>query len=219
MFSFTLKTVTSCAVLFGGCLQLQGVPVEASQQAATIRHIAVTGDHRDLRVEITASAPITPQIQSAADPDRLIVDIPQARPSSDLHTIAVNRGKVRDIRVGLLSANPPVARVVLDLTAPTTQYKVSPSDNAIAIKLGNESRKSVSELRPEPTPIVLAANTPVDARPVDTASVVATPPPDPSSQRSRAHWILPILLMITVAAMLVITVVARIQNKRFPRGI
>ena len=92
MFSVTLKTLAGCAVLFAGCLQLQGIPVEAGQQAATISHIAVTNDHHDLRVDITATAAITPLIQTATDPDRLIVDIPEALPSTGLHKILVNRG-------------------------------------------------------------------------------------------------------------------------------
>ena len=219
MFSVTLKTLAGCVVLFAGCLQLQGIPVEAGQQAATVSHIAVTDDHHDLRVEITATAAITPLIQTATDPDRLIVDIPEARPSADLRDIVVNRGKVRVIRVGLISTNPPISRVVLDLTGPTTHYKVSPLDNTIAIKLSNESRKSGSESRSAPVPVALTTEPTVEARPVDTTSVVATPPPDPSSERSRARWILPILLMVTVASMLVIALVVHIQNKRVRRGL
>jgi N-acetylmuramoyl-L-alanine amidase len=219
MFSVTLKALAGCAVLFGSCLQLQGVLVEAGQQAATIRHIAVTGDHDDLRIEITATAPITPLIQTVTDPDRLIVDIPEARPSADLHKIVVNRGKVRDIRIGLRSANPPIARVVLDLTAPTTQYKVSRLDNSIAIKLSNEFPESGSESRSAPEPVAPTTKPAVEARPVDATPVVATPPPDSSSERGRAHWILPILLMVTVAAMLVIALVVHIQNRRVRRGL
>lgn len=219
MFSVTLKTLAGCAVLFGGCLQPQGILVEAGQQVATIRHIAVTGDHDDLRVEITATAPITPLIQTVTDPDRLIVDIPEARPSADLHKIVVNRGKVRDIRVGLRSANPPIARVVLDLTASTTQYEVSSSNNTIAIKLGNEFPKSGSESRSAPEPVAPTTKPAAEPRPLEATSVVATPPPDSSSERNRAHWILPILLMVTVAAMLVIALVVHIQNKRVRRGL
>ena len=218
MFSVTLKTLAGCAVLFGGCLQLQGILVEGGQQAATIRHIAVTGDHDDLRIEITATAPITPLIQTVTDPDRLIVDIPAARPSSDLHKIVVNRGKVRDIRVGLIGVNPPIARVVLDLTAPTTQYEVLPQGNTIAIKLGDESGKSVSESKSVRAPIAPTTKPAVEARTVDTTPVVETPPPDPSPERSRTRWILPILVMVTVAAMLVTALVVRIQNWRLRRG-
>ena len=153
------------------------------------------------------------------DPDRLIVDIPGALPSSALHKILVNRGKLRDIRVGLLSANPRIVRVVLDLMAPTTQYRVSPVGNTIVIKLGSESGKLGKEPEPGPAPIAPTTNTPMDRRPTETTSVVTTPLPVQSSQPSRAHWILPILVTGTVLAMLVIAVVAHLQNKGGSRGL
>jgi hypothetical protein len=211
MFSLAFKTLVLCAVLFGRCLQLKGIPVQAGDQAVTISRISVTGDDHDLGVEITVTGPITPRIQTVTEPDRLIVDIPGALPSSALHKILVNRGNLRDIRVGLLSANPSIARVVLDLMAPTTQYRVSPLGNTIVIKLGKESG-------PGPAAIVPTTNPPIDAKPAKTTSVDATPLPAQPSERSRARWILPILVMTTVVAMLVLTLVVHIQNKRRGRG-
>jgi AMIN domain-containing protein len=219
MFSLILKTLAVCAGLCGGCLQLQGILVQTGQRAATISHIDVTGDNHDLGVEITATSPITPRVQTVTDTDRLIVDIPEALPSSALHKILVNRGKLRDIRVGLLSANPRIARVVLDLMAPTTQYRVSPVGNTIVIKLSIESGELAKEPEPGPAPIAPTTNTPMDSRPTETTSLVTTPPPVQSLQPSRARWILPILVMGTVLAMLVIAVVAHLQNKRGSRGL
>ena len=119
MFSFMLGTLAICGVTFGGCVQ----PVQAGQQTAVVRHITVTGDDHDLGVEITATRPIIPRTQTVTDPDRLIVDLPEARPGAGLQKILVNRGELKNVRVGLLSANPPITRVVLDLTAPT-DYRV-----------------------------------------------------------------------------------------------
>lgn len=215
MFGLALKMQAICVVLFGACLPLTG---QDGQQVATISHITVNGDDHDLGVEITATAPITPLIQTTTDPDRLIVDIPEALPSSGLHRIPVNRRKVRDIRVGLFRANPPIARVVLDLAARTTRYTVSPLGNTIVIKLGNESRKSGGS-KSAPAPTATTVNPSEDARPGEPPSVVASTPPDQSSAPSRARWILPILFMVTIAAMLVSALVAHIQNKRTRRGI
>lgn len=216
MFSLALKMLAVCAVLFGACLQLTG---QGGQQVATIRRITVSGDHHDPGVEIIATAPITPLIQTATDPDRLIIDIPEALPSSGLQKIRVNGGKVRDIRVRLLSANPPITRVVLDLVGRAAQYAVSPLGNRIVIKIGNESSKSDSESDSASARIAPPTTLPVDARRVETTSVVAAPPPDQPTAPSRARWILPILFMVTVVAMLVIALVAHIQNKRARRGL
>ena len=91
-----------CAVLLGGCLQVNGIPVQAGSQVAIIRHITVTGGDHDLDVEITATAPITALTQTVTDPDRLIVDVPEALPSEGLQKVIVNRGNLKDIASAFL---------------------------------------------------------------------------------------------------------------------
>lgn len=201
-----LETLAVCAVICGGGLQL----VQAGQQAATVRHITVIGDDHDLGVEITATKPITPRTQTVTDPDRLIVDLPEARPDAGLQKVAINRGKLRDVRIGLLSANPPITRVVMDLAAPT-EYRVSPLANTIVIKLGNESAA-------EPAPLVATNNPPAVPRPAETTSALPMPPPEQPTQRSWAHWIMPILVTTSVVAMLVTAFIVHIQNRRSRRG-
>jgi hypothetical protein len=186
------------------------VAVQAGQQVATIRHITVSGDDHDLDVEISATIPVTPLTQTVTDPDRLIVDLPEARPAAGLQKILISRGNLRGVRVGLLKSNPPITRVVLDLTAPTA-YRVSPLANTIVVKLRNKSG-------PESAPIAPTTRL-EDVKPAENTSVVPTPPQGQSSERSRARWILPILVVGTVFAMLVIAVVAHLQNKRGSRGL
>jgi hypothetical protein len=200
-----------CAVLLACRLQLSGIPVQAGKQVATIRHIAVTGGDHDLNVEITATVPITARTQTVTDPDRLIVDLPEALPSAGLHKIFVNRGKLMDIRVGLLSANPRITRVVLDLASPT-QYRVLPIGNTIVVKLSGESG-------PRNAPVAATTMPPAETVPAQTTSVVAIPPPARSPEPNRARWILPILVTAAVLAMLTIAAVNHIQNKRASRGL
>jgi hypothetical protein len=74
-------------------------------------------------------------------PDRLVIDFPNSVPGANLHNLIVNRGAVTDIRVGLLSARPPVTRVVLDLRSPQP-YQLLPSGNRLIVKLnagGNQT--------------------------------------------------------------------------------
>jgi AMIN domain len=173
-----LKTVVISAVLLGGCLQLNAVPVPDSKPTATIRRIAVTGGDHDLEVEITASGPIAFQTQTVTGPDRLIVDFPEALPSGELHKLFVNRGNLRDVRVGLYSANPLVTRIVLDLKSPS-QYRVLPFGNTILLKLG------AGEAGPAPAQVKVATSRPAEARPAKTASVVAKPLQDRSPEVIR----------------------------------
>lgn len=206
-----LGTLAICGVTFGGGVQ----PVQAGQQTAVIRHITVTGDDHDLGVEITATRPIIPRTQTVTDPDRLIVDLPEARPGAGLQKILVNRGELKNVRVGLLSANPPITRVVLDLTAPT-DYRVSPQANTIVVKLGSESGPAAAPIAPPTSPTADAP--PADATPAETTSQVSTPPPPQSSEPRPLHWIMPILVVMAVMAMLVTAVVVHLQNKRTGRG-
>ena len=205
VFSLVLGTLAVCAVL-ASVQSAQG-----GQQTATVRHIAVTGNDHDPGIEIRATGPIIPRTQTVTGPDRLIVDLPESRPAAGLKTIPINRGKLKDVRVGLLSANPPTTRVVLDLTAPT-QYSVSPLANTIVVEL---------EENPEPAaaPVASATDSSADTRQPETTSAVPTPPPPQPSESSRVRWIMPILVVTTIMAMLVIAVVAHLQNRRTGRGL
>jgi hypothetical protein len=204
---FGLETLIIWAVLFGADVRV----VQAGQQAATVRQIAVTGDDHDLDVEITANKPVRPNTQFVTDPDRLIVDLPEARPDAGLRKIAIHRGKLRDIRVGLLSANPPITRVVLDLTSPP-EFRISQLANAVTVKLGSEAARV-------PAPAAATSNPPAMLRPAATTPAVVIAPVEPSSERSWARWIMPILVTTSVLAMLVTALVVNIQNRRNRRGI
>jgi len=216
MFLLASKTLTICAVLFAGFSQLNG----QVQQAATLRDITVSGNDHDLAVEITATAHLIPRIEIATDPDRLIVDLPEVLPKAGLDKILVNRRKLRDIRIGLFSANPRITRVVLDLSPPITPYRLLPMGNMLVVKLGDDSGAG-------PAPRTATAKLPVDTKSATSSSTDTTnppaqspiPPPPQSPEHSRARWILPILVTTTILAMLVIALVAHIQNKHAGRGL
>ena len=205
--SLVLATLAACAVLFGGEVHL----VQAGQQAATIRDIHVTGGDQDLKVEISATRPVTPRTQTVTGPDRLIVDLPEARPDAGLQKILINRGKLRDVRVALLSANPPTTRVVLDLVSPI-EYGVSPLANRIIVKLGKESGTASAAVVP-------TTNAPAALKTTETTAALPGPPMGQPPARSWARWIMPILVMMTILAMLVTALVAHIQNRQGRRGL
>jgi hypothetical protein len=205
-----LKTLIGFVLLYGSCLQLGGIVV----QAPTLSNITVTGGQHSVRVAITATAPIIPHIETVTEPDRLIVDLPDVLPREGLRKILVNRGKLKDIRVGLLSTDPRITRVVLDLFEPI-QYRLRPFRNSIVVHLGELAGF-------QPAPIEATTELPGETRSGETLPMVVTPPPAAqffTPKPSRARWILPILTMSTVFAMLVIAFVSHIQNKRMRRGL
>jgi len=206
-FHFALTMVAVLSVLFGADVQR----VHAAQQTATVRSIAVTGSDRDIAVQITASKPVTPRTQFVTGPDRLIVDLPETRPEAGLRKMLIQRGKLRDVRVGLLSANPPVTRVVLDLVAPP-EFRVLPLANAVVVKLAEASGV-------ESAAFTTTSNPPAAVTPAATTSAVAITPQEETSGHSWARWIMPILVTTTVLTMLIISLVVHIQNRQHRRGL
>jgi hypothetical protein len=111
----------------------------AAQKDATIEHVVVRGTPDAMEVEIqTSGAPVSPNTQVVTGPDRIVVDFPGAHPSAQLRALTVNRGALKSIRSGLFFNNPPITRIVLDLSE-AQQYHISTDGNAVVVKLGAAS--------------------------------------------------------------------------------
>jgi AMIN domain len=124
--------------------------------------------HKDgVTLEIAAKGPITPKISVVPNPDRLVIDIPDATPGPDLHPFVIGHWGVKNVRPGLLSSKPCVTRIVVDLDA-VLPYQISTSDNGVIVQLGGSSL----------LPSAFPRETQVAARPQESAS---TPVPVPSS--------------------------------------
>lgn len=106
-----------------------------AQNPARVQHVVVLGSGSAIEVEIQASGTVVPQSQMIAGPDRIIVDFPGALPATGLRTMKVNRGALKTIRAGLFSANPPVTRVVLDLSE-AQSYQIFSVRNTVMLKVG-----------------------------------------------------------------------------------
>jgi AMIN domain len=159
-------------------LYLPAVAQAAAPALTTIRSINVLNRGNNFELEIEASQPIVPQTQVITGPDRLVIDIPHAVPGRGLHSVAVNSGQVKRIRVGLFESNPPIARVVVDLKSPRP-YQVFPSGRSVIVKItGNGGQTAAS-----PTPAVTRTAAAIPAPPVaPVPTVVAPPPPPPPPQ-------------------------------------
>ncbi len=104
---------------------------------ACVQHVVVRGTGDAMEVEIqTSGAPVAPDTQTLAGPDRIVVDFPGAIPAADLRALKVNRGALKGVRTGLFFDNPPITRVVLDLREPQS-YHISSTQNAVIIRFGS----------------------------------------------------------------------------------
>jgi hypothetical protein len=172
------------------CLPTQGQvgakshPAAVSTAAAplpSIRRVQFLGNQTALEIEIEASEHMAPQAQVLAGPDRLVVDFPNAVPGNQLRSQSVNRGGVKDVRVGLFTANPPVTRIVFDLNA-ARSYQIFSAGRTVMVKLSAEAvdhSAGVDDFpatgSPVTSPGLVNTNFPVRPLPLSTAQASARP--------------------------------------------
>jgi AMIN domain len=111
-----------------------GLFCASSFAQVSVRSVRVLGAKEAVEVEVEASDRIVPQTRVLTGPDRLVVDFPNAIPGGGLRSQSVDRGEVKDIRVGLFQSKPPVTRVVLDLKT-SQSYQVFPYGRTVMIKV------------------------------------------------------------------------------------
>jgi hypothetical protein len=132
----------------------------------SIRRVQVLHTPDAVEIQIEASDRVVPQTNVVRNPDRLIVDFVRATPGAQLRSLAVNRGEVKSVRVGLFSSDPPVTRIVLDLNGPQA-YQVFPSGRTVIVKVGGSGGAQAAAFRPASTGAVLVnSNYPVQAVPI-----------------------------------------------------
>jgi hypothetical protein len=132
---------SACVFVFSALISI-GLPrVVWAQSVPSVRNARVLHGGSQVEIEIESSAPIVPQTNELGSPDRLLLDFVNAKPSAQLRNQAVNRAEVKDLRVGLFSADPPVTRIVLDLNGPQP-YQVFPSGRTTIVKIGKAEAQS-----------------------------------------------------------------------------
>jgi hypothetical protein len=115
-------------------------------------------------------------------PDRLVIDFPNTALSTDLRSQSVNRGEVKDFRVGLFHAAPPVTRVVVDLKSPQS-FQIFPQGKTVIIKVSgkqSDAAQGVEDFPAQPVtrPGLVTTNYTAGSAHVSTMPL-ATPPPAP----------------------------------------
>jgi len=141
--------VAGLCALQGGSWLLAQTSAPASANQVSVRSVKVLGSKDAVEIEVEASARIVPQTQVLTGPDRLIVDFPNAVPGGQLRSQSVDRGEVKDLRIGLFQAKPPVTRVVLDLKT-AQSYQIFPSGRTVIIKVMGGARDTSAQVDDSP---------------------------------------------------------------------
>ena len=117
-----------------------------------------------ISVEITGSAKLTATAMMVPNPDRVVVDVPGAVVPHFRH-ITVGADGIKAVRLGQNSANPPVARLVVDLAA-ARDYQLVRAGNRVVLKLRPPSAvmaRAASVPKPAVQPVRAAVTAPAAA--------------------------------------------------------
>jgi hypothetical protein len=135
-----------------------------TSKVATIKSFRIVQEKDGPAVEILSTRPLVPSIQAIGDPDRLVIDLPNARLETPDKRINVQADQIRTIRANQFQQSPPVARVVVDLLAPRA-YTWDAAGNRLVVHLGKNPGQAnsspflaptVPSLTPGPQPVVAA---------------------------------------------------------------
>jgi AMIN domain len=114
------------------------VSAAAAQQkpagSATVQNVTVARDSSGLLVEVTLSSRVQPSMETAINPDRILLDFPGTITNGNSQR-EINVDGVRGLRIGQHSTVPPVVRVVLDLDQ-AHSYTVKAEGNRIIVTVG-----------------------------------------------------------------------------------
>lgn len=184
------RILASRLFVAGLCAGLSALP---SLAQISVRSVKVLGSKDVVEIEVEASDRVVPQTQVLTGPDRLVIDFPNSRPGDQVRSQSVDRGEVKDVRVGLFQSKPPVTRVVVDLKS-ARSYQVFPYGRTVMIKVVGGAGTSNAVARVDdpatqgvPTPGLVTANYTTSAEPVHIEAA-----PEPPLQVTYLHGMLSI---------------------------
>ncbi len=133
-------------------------PTTAHQAAkanipVSISGVAVSAQNGQVDVHIEASGRLRPTASVFSNPDRIVVDLANAY-CDRARRIPVHKGDVKDIDVSLYLLNPPVTRIVLNLTRPHGYHLLSSRDS-LTIRVDTHT-KPVAPMRTPPRTVGLS---------------------------------------------------------------
>jgi hypothetical protein len=105
-----------------------------------VRTVTTSRQGSDLRIEITTTAPVKPSVETAVNPNRLLLDFPNTVCNSGTRNVSVRANGVRQVRTAQHSTVPYVTRVVLDLDE-VRPYVVTAEGTSIILTIAGEEKR------------------------------------------------------------------------------
>ena len=163
-------------------LLLSCAAAQSTGGTANLQNVKVAQDKSGLRVEVTLSSPVQPSIETAVNPDRILLDLPGTIAPGNTQK-QVNTGGVRQVRASQHSTLPPVTRVVLDLNQ-AHSYAMKTEGNRIIVTVGPALNAGRSRSAEPARPVSLGMSGIFRRKPAAPESTTADQTPSISSPAS-----------------------------------
>ena len=136
-----------CAIVL---LALAASAYAADQPAAGVQSVKIAPGDGGVTVEILATRPLTPQIQTVEGPSRLVIDLPGSILNAQHKRIPFRNQQIKGVRMNQYQAD--VTRIVIDLASPV-QYTWDAMGNRLNIRIrADESATAKPATAPAMTP-------------------------------------------------------------------
>src|SRR6201984_2365312 len=142
--------------------------------AAEIEQLQVKREGADVTIQVILTSSVKPTVDTAINPDRLVLVLPGTLSDAKQKHFPLDANGVRGVRVGLNSANPPVTRVVVDLSE-AHSYTLNAEGNTITLRV--QSTETASAAR---------RNGPVPAASAPLMNVFRRKPQEPATEAAAA---------------------------------
>src|SRR5215469_122680 len=144
-----------------------------------LQSVSVADEKGEVKVQVDLTSPVTPRVTQEANPDRLVLELPDTVPASTPAPIAVNKDGVTSVRLEVGGgAGSVVTRIVVLLSEPRPFAIAATDDGSVVLRVLPADSPSARK-RSGPVP---AASAPVLGRmhrkqqgiPSDTANTNAS---------------------------------------------
>jgi len=106
----------------------------SSESPAIVRSVRPLAEASGPVVEVISSRPLVPAISKLENPLRLVIDLPNARLEASQKRLDFRGSEINGVRLNQYQQNPPVARIVVDLSRPVT-YTWDAAGNRLMVRI------------------------------------------------------------------------------------
>jgi hypothetical protein len=127
----------------------------ADQPAAGVQSVKIIPGESGATIEIIATRPLTPQIQTVESPSRLVIDLPGSTLNVPRKRIPFRNQQIKGVRMNQYQAG--VSRIVIDLTSPV-QYTWDALGNRLNIRIRSDEAATA---KPATAPAMIPGTEPI----------------------------------------------------------